>query len=211
MNDEWGTPDKLFRVLNKEFLFTVDVASSDHNAKLPKHFTKENNGLAQSWTGERVFCNPPYSKDQIGKWVAKAFSERSNADTIVMILPVRTDRAYFHDMILGYAEIRFIRGRPNFIPCIGQKMSSRPPFNSMVVIYRKDQTLKIEGQSSLIDFSYKEDPAPLDVYLKIGSLIGEEVNDDEVTILFEGEISIDGNCWRESIILTDSFTGSLLT
>lgn len=207
MSDEWGTPPRLFEILNKEFLFTVDVASTDKNKKLPKNFTKKDNGLKRSWAGERVFCNPPFS--DIGTWVAKAFSERNKADIIVMVLPVRTDRKYFHEMILGHAEIRFIKGRPNYIPIEGQKITNCP-FNTMAVVFRKDRVYQDKTQSSLKDFSFTEDPEPMDVYLKLGSIHGQEINDDdEVTIMFNGDISIDGNCWRQAVILTDGHTGSM--
>ena len=53
--------------------------------------------------------------------------------TVVMLLPARTDTAWFHDYIYGKAEIRFIRGRLKFV---GSKNSA--PFPSMVCIFRKE-------------------------------------------------------------------------
>lgn len=57
---EWSTPSWLFRQLDDEFHFTVDVAAAADNAKCERFYTKEQNGLEQSWFGERVWCNPPY-------------------------------------------------------------------------------------------------------------------------------------------------------
>jgi hypothetical protein len=62
---------------------------------------------------------------------------------IVMLIPSRTDTSYFHDYILGKAEIRFIRGRLKFTDEDG-KSSDPAPFPSMVVIYRQQQP--IDGQ-----------------------------------------------------------------
>jgi len=153
--DEWGTPPKLFKKLNMEFHFTIDVAASRKSAKCKRYFLKKDNGLIQSWEGERVFCNPPYSKQQIKDWVKKAFNERNIAELIVMILPVRTDRAYFHNFILGHAEIRFIRGRPRFIPLAGQTKGS-PSFGTMIIIYRKG--IKAQpGLQSLFSFVMEGD------------------------------------------------------
>lgn len=68
---EWATPQAFFDELNAEFNFTLDPCATSENAKCARYFTKEDDGLAQSWSGERVFCNPPYGRD-INKWVEKA-------------------------------------------------------------------------------------------------------------------------------------------
>lgn len=71
---EWATPQAFFDELNKEFDFTLDPCATPQNAKCARYFTKEVDGLKQSWRGERVYCNPPYGRD-IGKWVEKAHNE----------------------------------------------------------------------------------------------------------------------------------------
>ena len=68
--NEWATPQAFFDELNKEFDFTLDPCATPQNAKCARYFTKEVDGLAQSWRGETVFCNPPYGRD-ISKWVEK--------------------------------------------------------------------------------------------------------------------------------------------
>lgn len=71
---EWATPQAFFDKLNQEFGFTLDPCATAENAKCARFFTKEQDGLAQSWQGERVYCNPPYGRD-IRKWVEKAHRE----------------------------------------------------------------------------------------------------------------------------------------
>jgi site-specific DNA-methyltransferase (adenine-specific) len=71
--DDWETPQAFFNELNKEFHFTLDPCSTHENAKCEKHYTKAENGLLQSWTGETVFCNPPYGREQ-AQWIEKAVS-----------------------------------------------------------------------------------------------------------------------------------------
>ena len=84
--------------------------------------------------GDDVYwCNPPYGR-QIGKWVKKA---AECGATVVMLLPARTDTAWFHNYILGKAEIRFLRGRLKF----GDSKNSAP-FPSMIVIYRETDELR---------------------------------------------------------------------
>ena len=125
---EWETPREFFRALDAEFHFTVDVCATKENAKCPEYFDREQDGLAQEWRGGVFWCNPPYGRD-IGKWVQKAAQA---AGTVVMLLPARTDTAWFHDYIYGNAEIRFIRGRLKF----GDGKNSAP-FPSMVCVFRR--------------------------------------------------------------------------
>lgn len=130
-SEEWATPQALFDELNTEFRFTLDPCSTHVNAKCAKHYTKSDDGLAQSWGGETVFCNPPYGRE-LPKWVRKCYEEARRA-TVVMLIPARTDTRWFHDYIYNKAEIRFIKGRLKF----GDSKNSAP-FPSMVVIFKKE-------------------------------------------------------------------------
>ena len=129
---EWATPQDFFDKLDAEFHFTLDPCCTHENAKCKKHYTIAENGLQQDWTGERVFCNPPYGR-KIGEWVKKAHDSKC---LTVMLLPARTDTKWFHEYIYIYiyAEIRFIKGRLYFNDGEG-----RAPFPSMVVIFRNEE------------------------------------------------------------------------
>ncbi len=129
-SDEYSTPEDLFKSLDSEFHFTLDPCATDNNRKCERYFTKDQNGLNQNWGGERVFCNPPYSK--ISDWVRKCYEESIKDGTlVVMLIPSRTDTKYFHDYILHRSEIRFIKGRLTF----GEE-KYHAPFPSMIVIFR---------------------------------------------------------------------------
>lgn len=130
-NDEWETPQTLFDRLDAIHHFTLDPCSTHENAKCVKHYTRDEDGLAQSWAGEVVFCNPPYGR-QVSKWVKKCHDEAAHAK-VVMLIPARTDTAYFHDYIYGKARIEFLRGRLKFERG-GQSLQSAP-FPSMLVYY----------------------------------------------------------------------------
>jgi site-specific DNA-methyltransferase (adenine-specific) len=132
-SDQWATPQWLFDELNNEFCFTLDPCADDCNHKCNKYFTKEQNGLTQSWANEVVFCNPPYGRE-IQKWVKKWFEEVYFGDCscAVMLIPSRTDTKYFHQYIYKQAEVRFIKGRLKFS---GSTVNA--PFPSMIVVFRK--------------------------------------------------------------------------
>lgn len=129
--DLWATPQEFFDKLNSEFNFTLDPCATPENAKCSKYYTVKEDGLKQDWGGEVVFCNPPYGR-AIKDWVKKCYEEsRKSHTTVVMLIPARTDTAYFHDYIYHKArEVRFIRGRLKF----GNATNSAP-FPSMVVVF----------------------------------------------------------------------------
>jgi len=130
---DWETPQDFFDKLNKEFNFTLDPCATKKTAKCKKYYTEEDNGLEQDWSGEIVFCNPPYGS-AIKHWVKKCYVESNKPNTkVVMLIPARTDTIYFHDFIYQDAEIRFIKGRLKFGG--KQKGSGAAPFPSMVVVF----------------------------------------------------------------------------
>lgn len=130
---DWGTPLDLYLDLYREFDFTLDVCATDENAKCADYYTPEMDGLVQPWHG-RVWCNPPYGRD-CAVWVAKAAAEHSKGECeiIVLLLPTSTDTRWFHNNVLGQAQLRFIKGRLRF-----EGAANAAPFPSMLAIYRRN-------------------------------------------------------------------------
>lgn len=95
--DLWETPQGLFDELDAEFHFDLDVCALPKNAKCRKFYTPEQDGLSQLWEGV-CWCNPPYGKG-VGAWVRRASLSSASGNTIVMLLPARTDTRWFHDYI----------------------------------------------------------------------------------------------------------------
>ena len=131
--DDWETPFEFFQELDKEFHFTLDPCCTEETAKCKKFYTEQEDGLLQSWEGETVFCNPPYSRELQDQFVKKCYEEGQKINTtVVALLPARTDTKRFHQYILGKSEIRFLQGRIRFV---GAKDPA--PFPSMVVVFRE--------------------------------------------------------------------------
>lgn len=132
---DWCTPQDFYNELDAKYHFTLDAAATEKSAKCKNYYTPKTDGLSNPWGtfGGAVFCNPPYGRD-IGKWVKKAFEEARGGQTIVLLIPARTDTSYFHDYILGRADIKFVRGRLKFEDESGNK-GDCAPFPSMVVTY----------------------------------------------------------------------------
>jgi site-specific DNA-methyltransferase (adenine-specific) len=125
-SEEWATPQDFFEQIDKEFHFNLDACATAENAKCDKYYTKEQDGLSQEWNGI-VWCNPPYGRS-IGMWVKKAYESKA---TVVLLVPARTDTKWFHDYVLGKAEVRFVKGRLKFGGC-----KNSAPFPSMLVVYK---------------------------------------------------------------------------
>jgi phage N-6-adenine-methyltransferase len=126
---EWSTPRRLFDELQAEFRFDLDPCATPDNATCARYFTRDDDGLAQEWTG-RVFMNPPYGAE-IGAWMRKAWeSAQSTAELVVCLIPARTCTAWWHEYA-ARGELRFLRGRLKFG---GTKTSA--PFPSALAVFR---------------------------------------------------------------------------
>lgn len=134
----WETPQELFDKLHRKYNFTLDVCALPHNAKLPRYFTPEDDGLSKSWSGEICWMNPPYGRE-IGQWVRKAVAEKANTIT-VGLLPSRTDTVWWHACVMAHAsQVSFIKGRLRFQ---GAKHSA--PFPSVIVVWGTPQPKPID-------------------------------------------------------------------
>lgn len=117
-NDNWNTPLDFYNGLHKEFNFDFDPCPPIHVF----------DGLTAKW-GKSNFVNPPYSK--IKDWVKKSYEEWQKGNTVVMLIPSRTDTKWWHEYCMKATEIRFVKGRLKFS---GHKNSA--PFPSAVVIFK---------------------------------------------------------------------------
>jgi phage N-6-adenine-methyltransferase len=126
----WRTPNAIYTELDREFGFTFDPCPAE-----PKF-----DGLMVEW-GKRNFVNPPYGR-ALPQWIEKAYREHLLGRLSVLLIPARTDTAWWHDYIMRADEIRFIRGRLQFharIPQRGKGFGKgglgAAPFPSAVVVF----------------------------------------------------------------------------
>lgn len=138
--DDRATVPELFDPINRRYQFTIDVAAAAaHNAKCARFYDRSIDGLAQDWTGERVWCNPPYS--DIRPWVEKAWS--SDAITVMLLPANRTEQGWWQDLIEPHRDrhqglsVEFLRGRIRFLSPGQRKVgpNERPPFGCCLVIW----------------------------------------------------------------------------
>ena len=113
----WRTPPELFTPLNWEFLFSVDAAADEANARCKNHFGPGSRILtdalsrswvrvadARRWDKPAYFCNPPHSVEHgqpIDPWIEKFWREGQKA-TVVAVIPYSVQTKWFRQFVYGH-------------------------------------------------------------------------------------------------------------
>ena len=150
--DQWETPEWIFKILNSIFAFTIDVAATPDNSKVKSFYTMGDDGLAQDWSGESVFANPPHTDGAYTPWIEKAADEfHENLVETVMVLPFNSEThgfrpvwKYAHYLVRPYARIRYALN--------GVEQGS-PPFDSCIAIFTHE-SLGVDELLSLSEIGY---------------------------------------------------------
>jgi len=150
-SDSWSTNLRFYDLLNHRFNFDpFDPCPMDND---PEKF----NGLIAEWEGDRIFVNPPYSRQAKEDFIRRGFQESQKGKLIVMLIPASTSTRIFHEVILPNSDIEFVRGRipfegidrsgnwvnpfegrdrPQFIPSPISKIKRGGQFDSLIVIFK---------------------------------------------------------------------------
>ena len=123
----WTTPRPLFDPLHAQYGFTLDGASEPGLGLLPKASTAES---PLPWTGERVFCNPPWSN--IPPFVELA----ATADLAVLLVPSRTNARWFHRALELGARPEFFLKRPSFGNAPDGTKGHNSPVDCLLLVFR---------------------------------------------------------------------------
>jgi len=146
---EVGTDLRLFKVLDKRFNFTWDLACNRENC-LTKYgyYHPKFDALEKEWSfignegldnidilarkafrlGGWLFLNPPF-KD-IKPWAKKCHEESLKGAKIVMLVPASVGAKWFADHVWGKATVRVLTGRVTF-----QGHDKPFPKDMMICIY----------------------------------------------------------------------------
>ena len=132
-HDMWCTPPEFFDVVNEEFKFDLDVAATPKNSLCDEYITPEKDALIMPWYGDSVWCNPPYS--MIGEFVKRGYEECVQQRNLVcLLIPAYTDPKYWANYVMKAHEIRFLKGRLQFLENGQKKQSAR--FPSVLVVFK---------------------------------------------------------------------------
>lgn len=127
--DEWLTPPFIIKALGD---FDLDpcapIVRPWDTAK--RHYTIEDNGLAQPWEG-RVWLNPPYGQNTEA-WM-KRLAEHGDGTALIF---ARTETAIFFPWVWHYADaIFFLHGRLHFHDVQGERAKANAGGPSCLVAY----------------------------------------------------------------------------
>lgn len=88
-------------------------------------------GLKDDWSGRLAYVNPPFSALLV--WLRRAHDQwrARNVETVVCLVPVRTDSSWFHDELSADADIYLLKGRVRFLDARGG--GQQTPFSLMIV------------------------------------------------------------------------------
>lgn len=99
--------------------FAYDLAAEPHTAAAERYFTKETDGLAQSWTGHDfrgwLWLNPPY--DDIPRWVKKAYEQSLRGAKVAVLVPASVGANWWRDWVHEKAGVVMLNGRIKFVGC----------------------------------------------------------------------------------------------
>lgn len=137
--DEWLTPPEIIHSLGS---FDLDPCSPVIRpwSTAVAHYTVEDDGLQQPWTG-RVWCNPPYGPET-GIWLQRL---ADHGDGIALIF-ARTETDMFHRFVWSRADsILFLRGRLHFYSVRGERAPANAGAPSVLVAYGKNNTTALHN------------------------------------------------------------------
>jgi len=137
--NEWYTPEPFIEAARSAMgSIDLDPASSELANKTVKaevFFTKEMDGLDQSWSG-RVFMNPPYSQPLMSQFSDKLVTELPNFDQAVVLVNNATETKWFQSMAKVATAFCFPETRIKFID--KQGMPSGAPLQGQCFFYMGD-------------------------------------------------------------------------
>lgn len=127
--DEWLTPPDIIKRLGS---FDLDPCAPIDRPwpTAKKHFTIEDMGLMQTWSG-RVWLNPPYGK-ATGYWLDKL---KLHGNGIALVFG-RTDTSYFQEYVFKNADaLLFMKGRIKFYHIDGTQSKENAGAPSVLIAY----------------------------------------------------------------------------
>lgn len=170
-DDEWITPEAIYRSKDDIWHFTVDACANEQNAKVDRFFDLEADALLGEFWDERVWCNPPYSNPAPFIRLAARTAQEQRA-LWVMLLPPLVDTKAFHECIWDEklwqprprVELNFHLGRIAFDSPPGKPKKNSPIAGNIWVVFHPWLEKPVEDRKAL-------PPAP--IIQRSGSLAGQ--------------------------------------
>jgi phage N-6-adenine-methyltransferase len=124
--------DKIYDAFGSVDLDPCAHSDSPVVAKRRILLSEGGNGLVDDWSGRLVYMNPPFSAQL--KWLRRAYDQwqAGNVQTVVCLVPARTDSIWFHEQLRPTSDIFVLQGRVRFLTPEGRGHST--PFSLLLVV-----------------------------------------------------------------------------
>jgi site-specific DNA-methyltransferase (adenine-specific) len=161
---DWRTPPQFYAAVERrlDVTFNLDAAATASAALAPHwfgpdhHLSDHRDALTINWAAatpwRAAWLNPPYGRGT-GQWVEKAYTETQNvgyirSGTTAVLIPARTDTAYWHAHVWRADDVNLVKGRLVFLdaatglPALTWNRKKRiwqisaAPFPVAVVVFR---------------------------------------------------------------------------
>jgi phage N-6-adenine-methyltransferase len=176
-SDERETPQEFFEEINKTWAFKLDAAALSTNAKCETYLGPDHpiglyrDGLEADWhklTDGPVWLNPPYSRGELVKWLAKCEKEAAAGITTVVLLPVDTSTQWFHRYVQPrIKDVVFLQGRLTFkgTPLGKNGKPNKAKFANMLVVFNGEKKVLGEPVTAPGDklVTWVSEPTELDI------------------------------------------------
>lgn len=110
-SNEWRVPRPVFARWHELYRFTVDAAAARWNAQLPRFWSKRNSAFKQLPKDERGWCNPPYSRGNLDRWMgwARTAVVMLEADLFAMHVPAYTSEGWWTKTVVpGHGPLQHV-------------------------------------------------------------------------------------------------------
>lgn len=134
--NEWYTPPEILEsarlAMGSIDLDPASCETAQENVRANRYYVITDDGLSKKWQGN-VWLNPPYGKDVIGLFAAKAVAERERYKQAVVLVNNATETAWFSAIASVASAICFLRGRVRFLDKSGKPANT--PVQGQAVLY----------------------------------------------------------------------------
>lgn len=119
-DDEYYSPPEIVKaatvVMGGIDLDPASSPAANEKVNAKRFYTADDDGLAQPWKARKLYLNPPYHTQQVGRFVTRLVREvrEGNVKQAVLVVSCTTETAWFQEAALTATAIAFPRNRLPF-------------------------------------------------------------------------------------------------